>query len=232
MSPATKFIISIVVCIIATLTILIVTFGQDPQSETPAVGQPNVPEAAAARVQTATSPSNVVLGNCMIPNHTAGEYEPCVMPATWEECMAEALNRYDSYSRGLSPFVDRARGVLDWDMMVCDRLFPAGGHAAELPRAADGTAWRDCIGDARADALGKMLLDDDRRMVDLAHDLAVCDWMFPAGAPYDPEWKECLDTALESAVDVARGPDSGGDYMSGLMRDVETCDMEFPVGSP
>lgn len=128
MSPTAKFIIAVVVGIIVTLTVVIVAYGPDRQSGTPAVEQPVIPTAAATHTPMVASPSQITLGKCASLNHTTGEYGPCGMPATWRTCMDDALRTYDSMTSpgrtGTS--IDRARGVLDWDMRMCDGLFPEG----------------------------------------------------------------------------------------------------------
>lgn len=57
---------------------------------------------------------------------TGGEPPPPIMaePATYRECMDAALDRYGDRSIVSHFGVDRARGVLDWDMAMCDRMFP------------------------------------------------------------------------------------------------------------
>lgn len=47
-------------------------------------------------------------------------------PESWQECMDDALAGYKPNS-GSHHWIDYKRGVLDWDMKVCDRMFPEDG---------------------------------------------------------------------------------------------------------
>lgn len=156
---------------------------------------PEIQEATATHAPLVPAPSQITLDECLSLNHTIGEYGPCGMPATWWECMADALDRYDTMDGGTSLSVDRARGVLGWDMRACDRLFPDGspgtgqtevagspadGPAVEPHGAPDDTAWQECddaAWDAAMERYGGFAVNFAN--MELDYDLAVCDRMFP-----------------------------------------------------
>lgn len=181
------------------LTAAIVVYGPDSMSGTYAVEQPGVPAAAATHIPLVPAPSQIALDECLSLNHTTGEYGPCGMPATWWECMDESLGTYDSMAGRTSPSVDRARGVLDWNMMVCDRLFPAkspdtgqtaavespaNGPDAEPHQVRDTAMWLECANAALERARDwSRASGDDVFIMTFVYDLAVCDRLFSVNTP-------------------------------------------------